>query len=82
MAENNFINDLVNQIGKILPNQAMTRDLQKALHAVVQSAFSRLDLVTREEFDAQQAVLARTRAQLEELESRLQSLQDNKPSAD
>ena len=82
MAENNFINDLVNQIGKILPNQAMTRGLQKTLHAVVQSAFSRLDLVTCEEFDAQQAVLARTRAQLEELESRLQSLQDNKPSAD
>jgi BMFP domain-containing protein YqiC len=76
MAENSFINDLVNQIGKLLPNQAMTRDLQKALHTVVQSAFARLDLVTREEFDAQQAVLARTRAQIEALEVRLQALQE------
>ncbi|MEM6938376.1 MAG: accessory factor UbiK family protein, partial [Pseudomonadota bacterium] len=39
--------------------------------AVAQSWFDRLDLVTREEFDAQQAVLARTRQKLDELEKQL-----------
>ena len=50
-------------------------DLEKNLRALLQSAFGRLDLVTREEFDVQREVLARTRAKLAELESKLAELE-------
>ena len=50
-------------------------DLEKNLRAMMQSAFSRLDLVTREEFDVQREVLARTRAKLAELEAKLAELE-------
>jgi BMFP domain-containing protein YqiC len=50
-------------------------DLEKNLRALLQSAFSRLDLVTREEFDVQREVLARTRAKLAELEAKLAELE-------
>jgi len=50
-------------------------DLEKNLRALLASAFSRLDLVTREEFDVQREVLARARAKLQELEARLAELE-------
>ena len=50
-------------------------DLEKNLRALIASAFSRLDLVTREEFDVQREVLARTRAKLQELEEKLAELE-------
>ena len=50
-------------------------DLEKNLRVLLQSAFSRLDLVSREEFDVQREVLARTRAKLAELEAKLAELE-------
>jgi len=50
-------------------------DLEKNLRALLASAFGRLDLVTREEFDVQREVLARTRAKLAELEAKLAELE-------
>ena len=50
-------------------------DLEKNLRGLIASAFSRLDLVTREEFDVQREVLARTRAKLQELEEKLAELE-------
>lgn len=50
------------------------RDLEKNLRAVLQSMFTKLDLVTREEFDIQQAVLLKTREKLEALEARVAEL--------
>ena len=50
-------------------------DLEKNLRALLQSTFARLDLVTREEFDVQREVLARTRAKLEALEAKLAELE-------
>lgn len=47
---------------------ALREDLGRNFRAVLQSAFARLDLVTREEFDVQRAVLARLRTELTELE--------------
>lgn len=55
-----------------LPGQAM---MQEQVRSLLQSTFSRMDLVTREEFDAQQAVLARTRDRLEQLEQQLTVLE-------
>lgn len=57
--------------------QDARRDMEKNFHAVLQGAFSRLDLVTREEFDVQAKVLARTREKLESLSARLAELEDN-----
>jgi len=69
-----FITEFVRQLGEILPTSAAKDDIQKGIHAVAQSAFAKMDLVTREEFDAQQEVLKRTRAQLETMETQLAEL--------
>jgi len=50
-------------------------EMEQNFRAVLSSGLSRLDLVTREEFDVQQAVLARTREKLEALEKRLETLE-------
>ncbi|WP_071872262.1 accessory factor UbiK family protein [Atopomonas hussainii] len=50
-------------------------ELEKQLKALLQSAFSKLDLVSREEFDGQMAVLARTRSRLEALEAKVAELE-------
>ena len=57
----------------------MQEDVQKNIHTLLQGALSRLDLVTREEFDAQSQVLARTREKLEKLEKTLKELEQKKP---
>ncbi len=49
-------------------------ELEKNFHAVLQAAFTKMDLVTRQEFDVQQGVLVRTRAKLEELEKQVAEL--------
>ncbi|MDN0077272.1 accessory factor UbiK family protein [Crenobacter sp. SG2303] len=51
------------------------KDLEKNVKAMMASTFSRMDLVTREEFDVQQEVLVRTREKLEALEARLAQLE-------
>lgn len=49
---------------------------KREIHIALQAALARLDLVTREEFDAQAAVLTRTRQKLEELERKLAELEN------
>jgi BMFP domain-containing protein YqiC len=51
------------------------RDVEKNLQAMLASVFARLNLVTREEFDVQSAVLARTREKLSQLETKLAALE-------
>ena len=58
-------------------------EIEAQLKALLQSSFSKLDLVSRDEFDSQMVVLARTRARLEALESKvleLEELLDSKTS--
>ena len=50
-------------------------EMEKNFHAALQTTFAKLELVTREEFDVQQEVLARTREQLAALETRLTELE-------
>lgn len=50
-------------------------DMEKNVHALLQSALSKLDLVSREEFEVQKAVLAKTRAKLDDLEKRVAELE-------
>ena len=56
---------------KDLLGQSPAADIEKNLRAVLQSVFNKLELVTREEFDVQQAVLLRTREKLELLETKV-----------
>lgn len=55
--------------------QSPAADIEKNLRVLLAGLFSRLDLVTREEFDVQREVLARTRARLEALEAKLAALE-------
>jgi BMFP domain-containing protein YqiC len=73
----------LNERVRALLAQSPAADLEKNLRALLASAFSRLDLVTREEFDVQCEVLARTREKLAQLETRLAEYEKNtSPSVD
>lgn len=61
------------QFSGIIKNNPLT-DVEENLKTVLMSVFSKLDLVTREEFDVQQKVLIATREKLEELEQKLVQL--------
>jgi len=66
MFNTKFIDDLARQISGSIPAgvKGMQEDVQKNIHTLLQGALAKLDLVTREEFDAQSQVLARTREKL------------------
>ncbi|CAJ4284437.1 membrane fusogenic activity family protein [Burkholderia pseudomallei] len=67
-------NDLQARIGDLLKDSP-AKDVERNVKAMLTQGFSKLDLVTREEFDTQAQVLARTRARLEELEKRVAELE-------
>lgn len=68
--------DEINDKIKAVMAQSPAADLEKNLRAMLTAMFSRLDLVTREEFDVQRQVLARTREKLTLLETRLAELEN------
>ena len=68
------LEDLAARIGKAVES-GPAKDIEKNVRAVLQSGLSRLDLVTREEFDTQARVLAKTREKLERLETRVAQLE-------
>ena len=70
MTRSTFFNDLQSKIGQVFENSP-AKDLEKNMKAMLSQGFSRLDLVTREEFDVQAQVLAKTRAKVDALEARL-----------
>lgn len=74
MLNNPFIQDFVEQASKLVPGNQTREDIQKNLQALAQSSLSKLDLVSREEFDAQTQVLQRTRSKVEQLEQQLEQL--------
>jgi BMFP domain-containing protein YqiC len=61
--------------------RSMQSDLESNFRAVLRERLSKLDLVSRDEFDAQTRVLERTRAQLEALEARLAALEGGPPAS-
>ena len=70
------IEQVIQQIQDSLPQgiKDLGQDAESKLKQVLQSQLSKLDLVTREEFDVQTQVLVRTREQLNELEKRIDAL--------
>lgn len=75
-----FIDDLARRLSAAVPPgvAALRRDLEDNFKAVLQSGLSKLDLVSRQEFDVQAGVLRRTREKLEALEKRLAELERTK----
>ena len=65
---------LAEGIHALLPPGA-AQDVERNLRAMVESTLARMDVVTREEFDRQQAVLRRTRERLEALQERVRELE-------
>ncbi len=74
MNASNLFNDLQSRINQAIENSP-AKDIEKNVKAMLTQGFSRLDLVTREEFDIQAQVLAKTRAKLEALEARVAELE-------
>ncbi len=74
MQQGKLFEELSAKISALLA-QSPAKDLEKNLRALMTSFFGRLDLVTREEFDVQARLLARTREQLSALESRVAELE-------
>lgn len=71
-----MLKDLAQRLFDELQQQLPTNNLPpRELHIAVQAVLARLDLVTREEFDAQSAVLLRTRQKLETLEQQLAAVE-------
>ncbi len=69
-----FLSELQDRIHQVL-QQSPAKDVEKNLKAMLNQGFSKLDLLTREEFELQAEVLARTRAKLDALEVRVAELE-------
>jgi len=74
MVNPKLFDELGTKIRDLIANSP-ARDVEKNLEAMLTSLFARLDLVTREEFDVQSEVLARTREKLTRLEAKLAELE-------
>ncbi|GAA4857829.1 ubiquinone biosynthesis accessory factor UbiK [Luteimonas vadosa] len=81
MIDLNHIDDLARRLsGLVPPNLRDSREeMQENFKSVLQAGLSRLDLVTREEFDVQRAVLLRTREKLDALEALMAQLEARSP---
>lgn len=82
MIDLSHIDDLARRLSGLVPpglrgesSQQLREELQENFKAVLQSGLGKLDLVTREEFDVQRAVLLRTREKLETLERMVEALE-------
>lgn len=76
MFNSQSFDELVNKLFNILPSslQHFEKDLKKQFQEILERTFSRLNLVSREEFEVQKKVLARTREKVEKLQKELDHL--------
>ena len=75
--DKNSIESLVKKLADTVPQglKSVREELEQNFRSVLQSGLGKLDLVTREEFEVQEAVLARTREKLDSLEQQLKDLE-------
>ena len=71
------LDELARQLAESVPEnlKVLGQDLERNFKTLLQSGIERMELVSREEFDLQRAVLERTRAKLETMEARLEDLE-------
>lgn len=74
MDKSNFFTDMQNKINQAIENSP-AKDIEKNVKAMMAQGFSKLDLVTRDEFEVQAQVLAKTRTKLEVLEAQVAALE-------
>jgi len=74
MSDTHKINEISNKIKEVMSTSPLA-DVEKNLNALLKGAFTKMELVTREEFEVQAAVLRHTREKLEALEARLAELE-------
>lgn len=77
MIDLNYIDDLARRLSTLVPPGVREgrEEMQQNFKSVLQTGLSKLDLVTREEFEVQRAVLLRTREKLEELQRTVAELE-------
>ncbi len=77
MFDTKTIDEMANKLAGVIPPALHTikDDLEKTFRAILQSALGKMELVTREEFEVQKLVLAKTRTNLETLEKRVEALE-------
>ena len=75
MFNSQVLNDLSNKINEIIKSSPLA-DMEKNINALIQGAFTKMELVSREEFDVQAEVLRNTREKLEKLEAKLAELEE------
>ena len=71
------IEDITSRLSDAIPPgfNNLKGDMEKNVRAILQSALGKMDLVTREEFEVQKGVLAKTRSKLEDLEKRVAEIE-------
>lgn len=74
MAQDNLFQQLGNQLGRIVTDSAAREDISKSMNTIAQNAFSRLDLVTRDELDAHLESLHSAERRIAELEAEISTL--------
>ncbi|MDE2306384.1 MAG: accessory factor UbiK family protein [Gammaproteobacteria bacterium] len=81
MMNTGALDELARRLADSVPQslRALGRDLESNFKAVLQAQLGKLDLVTRQDFDVQTALLARAREQLAAIEARLKELEANLP---
>jgi BMFP domain-containing protein YqiC len=77
MLNNEKLNEISNKIREIVKNSPLP-DIEKNIDALLKGMFTKMELVTREEFDVQTEVLKRTRQKLEEIEKKLFEIEARK----
>jgi BMFP domain-containing protein YqiC len=80
MTQPRFFEELNSRVSELIASSP-AKDVEKNLRLLLGSFFSRLDLVTREEFDIQAKVLARTREKIDALEARVAEMERKNTSA-
>lgn len=80
MENKNTLDDLAKKITGLFPGnlQQVQHELESNIKTLLQSSLSKMNLVTREEFDVQAALLSRTREKLDQLEKQLSELEKNR----
>ena len=77
MLNNEKLKEISNKIRELVKDSPLP-DIEKNIDALLKSMFTKMELVTREEFDVQTEVLKRTRQKLEELEKKLSEIETRK----
>lgn len=74
------LDDLAQKLVSVLPSslQNLDKELQQQFREILQATLAKLDLVTREEFDVQVKVLARTREKIDELQALIEQVRSQK----